>query len=60
GNKKVERLEDLNFREAVTLGSLAVAVLGFGIWPEPLVELMHVSVDNLLTHVAQSKIQVQL
>ncbi len=60
GNKKVERLEDLNFREGVTLGALAVAVLGFGIWPEPLVELMHVSVDNLLSHVAQSKIQVQL
>ncbi|MFK7956228.1 MAG: NADH-quinone oxidoreductase subunit M [Lysobacterales bacterium] len=60
GNKKVERLEDLNLREALTLGSLAVAVLGFGIWPEPVVELMHMSVKDLLIHVSMSKIPVQL
>ncbi|MEM9531242.1 MAG: NADH-quinone oxidoreductase subunit M [Pseudomonadota bacterium] len=55
-NDKVAKLKDINFREGLTLGALAVAVLGFGIWPQPLVDLMHASVDNLLTHIAQSKI----
>jgi NADH-quinone oxidoreductase subunit M len=38
------------------LATLAVCVLVMGIWPAPVTEVMHVSVDNLLHHVAQSKL----
>ncbi len=32
-NDNVARLKDINYREVVTLGVLAVAVIGVGIWP---------------------------
>ena len=56
GNDKVAALEDLNTREFLMLGSLSVMVLVLGVWPEPLIELMHASVENLLQHVAVSKL----
>ncbi|MEN8108105.1 MAG: NADH-quinone oxidoreductase subunit M [Pseudomonadota bacterium] len=55
-NDKVMQLQDINTREFVVLASLAAVVLLFGIWPEPLVEVMHASVDNLLLHVSASKL----
>ncbi len=55
GSKKVAKLEDINAREALVLGTLAVAVLLLGLWPEPLVNLMHASVDQLLAHIQQPK-----
>jgi NADH-quinone oxidoreductase subunit M len=55
-NDKVRSLQDVNRREFVILASLAGVVLLFGIWPAPLVEVMHASVDNLLAHVSVSKI----
>jgi len=33
-----------------------VAVLGLGLWPDPLVEVMHPTIDNLLNHIANTKI----
>jgi len=54
-NNQVAQLEDINAREALVLGTLAVAVLLVGLWPEPLVNLMHVSVDQLLQHIQQPK-----
>jgi NADH-quinone oxidoreductase subunit M len=54
----VARLEDINAREALVLGTIAVAVLMVGLWPEPLVNLMHASVDQLLEHIQQSKIAI--
>jgi len=50
-NERVAALTDLNRRELLVLGSLAFLVLLFGVWPAPLVEVMHVSVENLLNHV---------
>ena len=44
------------WREFVVLGLLAVAVLGMGLYPLPFTEVMHHSVNNLLSHVAQSKL----
>jgi NADH-quinone oxidoreductase subunit M len=35
---------------------LAVAVLAMGIYPQPLSEMLHTSVTDLLAHVAQSKL----
>jgi NADH-quinone oxidoreductase subunit M len=58
GNRDVAVLEDINAREALVLGTLAVAVLLVGLWPQPLVELMHASVDQLLQHIQQPKLPV--
>ena len=55
-NNNVANLEDINAREALVLGIIAVAVLLVGLWPAPLVDLMHASVDSLLQHIQQSKI----
>jgi NADH-quinone oxidoreductase subunit M len=52
----VEALSDLNMREAWILGILAAAVLFFGVYPDPLLNMMHVSVEQLVEHIAQSKI----
>ncbi|MCP4047310.1 MAG: NADH-quinone oxidoreductase subunit M [Gammaproteobacteria bacterium] len=55
-NREVENLQDINAREALLLGILAFAVLLVGLWPQPLVDLMHTSVDHLLQHIIQSKV----
>lgn len=57
-NNNVAQLKDINAREALMLGTLAVAVLGLGLWPEPLVDLMHASVEHLLQHIQQPKFSV--
>jgi NADH-quinone oxidoreductase subunit M len=57
-NQNVAQLEDINAREALVLGTLAVAVLLVGLWPEPLVNLMHASVEQLLQHIQQPKFSV--
>jgi len=55
-NDNVAALQDVNGREFVILASLALVVLAFGLWPAPLVEVMQASVNNLLAHVAISKL----
>ena len=55
-NEKVKALVDVNGREKVVLGVLAVCVLGLGIYPMPLLEVMHSTVENLLEHAAVSKL----
>ena len=55
-NDNVKALQDLNQRELLIMSILAVAVLALGLYPAPLVDVMHASVDNLLQHVAQSKL----
>ncbi|MDT8320570.1 MAG: NADH-quinone oxidoreductase subunit M [Xanthomonadales bacterium] len=57
-NPEVAKLKDVNAREALLLGTLAAAVLLVGLWPEPLVNLMHASVDQLLQHIQQPKFNV--
>ena len=47
-NKQVAQLVDVNRREKWVLGSLAVCVLAVGVYPKPLVDVMHTSVDHLL------------
>ena len=56
GNDNVAKLKDINQREFVVLGSLAVLVILLGVWPNPLLEVMHVTVSNLLEHIADPKI----
>ena len=55
-NENVAALQDINKREFLVLGSLAVAVLILGLWPAPLVEVMDESITNLVKHVAVSKL----
>jgi NADH-quinone oxidoreductase subunit M len=56
GNEGVAGLEDANPRELFVLGSLAAVVLILGLWPAPLVEMMDASINNLLQHIAVSKL----
>ena len=55
-NDQVAKLQDINSREMLLLASLAVIVLVIGIWPDPLLNVMHASVDNLLLQITQSKL----
>ncbi|MDJ0777087.1 MAG: NADH-quinone oxidoreductase subunit M [Gammaproteobacteria bacterium] len=55
-NDNVAALEDLNRREFLFLAILAIAVLALGLWPAPLVDVMHPTIDNLLNHIAVPKI----
>jgi NADH-quinone oxidoreductase subunit M len=55
-NTHVASLKDLNGREMLVLGSLAGAVLFMGIYPLPFTEVMHASVNELLRHMAASKL----
>jgi NADH-quinone oxidoreductase subunit M len=55
-NDEVRELTDLNAREFLMMAVLAVAVLWMGLYPKPFTDVMHVSVTELLKHVAVSKI----
>ncbi len=56
GNDKVAKLEDINNREFAFLAILAACTLIMGIYPMPVTEVMHASVNDLLQHVAASKL----
>nr|WP_297526082.1 NADH-quinone oxidoreductase subunit M [uncultured Roseateles sp.] len=56
-NDNVRNLTDINGREFLMLGVLAIATLFMGVYPKPFTDVMHHSVDALLKHVAVSKIQ---
>ena len=55
-NDKVRGLTDINSREFLMLGMLAVAVLVMGLYPKPFTDVMNTSVADFLKHVAQSKL----
>lgn len=55
-NKQVAELDDISAREFVILGILAICVLAMGLYPFPFTEVMHASVNELLRHVAVSKL----
>ncbi len=55
-NQKVAELTDINTREIIVLSALALVVLLLGVWPDPLTEVMEVTLDNLLQHVMESKL----
>ena len=55
-NDGVASLQDVNSREFWMLMVLAVFVLALGIWPEPLVNAMEVTLAALLDHVSTSKL----
>jgi NADH-quinone oxidoreductase subunit M len=55
-NQHVRELDDIGSREFLMLALLAVAVLWMGVYPKPFTDVMHVSVTELLKHVALSKL----
>ena len=55
-HQHVRELTDVNAREFLILGVMAIAVLYMGVHPAPFTDVMHVSVDALLKHVAISKL----
>jgi NADH-quinone oxidoreductase subunit M len=56
GNDKVAALEDLNGREFLVLGVLAIGVLAVGLWPAPLLDAMRASTQHLAEQLLVSKI----
>jgi NADH-quinone oxidoreductase subunit M len=55
-NEKVAALTDLSGREFFVLSVLAVAVLTFGLWPAPLLEVMSATTQHLAQQLLVSKI----
>ncbi len=52
----VRKLTDINGREGLVLGILAVAVIGFGVYPAPLLEVMQATSQHLIEHISVSKL----
>jgi NADH-quinone oxidoreductase subunit M len=55
-NDHVAALRDLNGREFLVLGLLAVAVLALGLWPAPLLEVMRPTIEQLVAQMTVTKI----
>ena len=55
-NQHVAELEDIGRRESLFLGLLAACVLAMGLYPQPFTAVMHATVNDLLAHVAVSKL----
>ena len=47
-NSEIKSLRDINFLEGITLFVLAAAIIIFGFYPDPLLETINVSVNDLL------------
>lgn len=55
-NSYVADLVDINRREMLILGVLAVLVIGFGVYPQPITELLQATSTQFLNHMATSKL----
>jgi NADH-quinone oxidoreductase subunit M len=55
-NDGVAALKDLGAREWIMMVTLAVLVIGVGVWPYPLIDMMEASIQNLVAHIVQSKV----
>lgn len=55
-HEHVGKLKDINAREFLILGVLALGVLMLGVWPAPMLDVMHVTIQHLVAHIAQSKL----
>ena len=55
-NGQVAGLSDINVREGLILALLAIAVLAMGIYPQPFAQVLHTSVNEILTLANQSKL----
>ncbi len=55
-NDAVANLTDVTSREFFILAVLALMVLLVGVWPEPLIEVMRASVQQIIEHISVSKV----
>ena len=55
-NEKVEKLSDISGFEVAAFSLLAIMVLAMGIYPEPVLKMMHHSVNHLLNLSVISKL----
>ncbi len=55
-NPAVATLSDINTREFFILATLATAVLVMGLYPQPVIEVIHTSINHLLQQALTSKL----
>ena len=55
-NDAVKTMSDINGREMLILSTLAVATIFMGVYPKPFTEVMEPAVQELLQHIAVSKV----
>lgn len=55
-NAAVATLKDINPREAWMLGSLVFLIILMGVWPNPLLDLMHATIEHLAQQALTSKL----
>lgn len=55
-NQHVAHLKDITVREKLIFVILAATVLGMGLFPLPFSDVLHTSVNDLLVHLARSKL----
>jgi len=55
-NNNVAQLQDLNKREFGMMAVLALLVIGLGVWPQPLTDVMAVSLEHLVDLASHSKL----
>ena len=53
---RVAALKDLNGREFIVLGALAIAVLLIGVWPAPLLKVMQPTIHHLVSQAIATKL----
>jgi len=53
---RVAALKDLNPREFIVLGALAIAVLVIGVWPAPLLKVMQPTIHHLVSQATATKL----
>jgi NADH-quinone oxidoreductase subunit M len=49
-NNEVKKIKDINFNEGLVLTILAITTIFFGFHPQPLIETMNTSVNNLINN----------
>jgi NADH-quinone oxidoreductase subunit M len=57
-NAHVAELKDINPREFSILAVLAILVIGFGVYPEPITALLQATSAEFLTHMETSKLPI--
>ncbi len=55
-NDDVRDLADINARELLIMILLAIAVLAIGLWPSPIIDVLHATVTNFLHHISMTKL----
>jgi NADH-quinone oxidoreductase subunit M len=58
GNHHVAEMKDLNGREFLVLGVLALSVLLLGVWPAPLLDVMRGTIEHLTQQILATKLSL--